>query len=172
MVKSLSALLIIDNRREVRCFHPSFPDFITSSLRCGESRFLVSLNVSNMRLARSCLELLNRHLRYNMADLDDCDVANGDVKDALRGVVRAHTGTPLPPALFYAATIWSRHVTATSGADSGLLDALSYFCHNHLFHWLELCSLINLLGRGPNTSLLRVINWCKVRSSFSQYLPF
>jgi hypothetical protein len=171
MIASLSSLLLGTSNEPVRIFHPSFLDFIVAQRRCGNPRFLISLDEHHLRLALGCFALLNQHLRYNMANLDDPDVANGDVKDLdarlCRGICDGgnHIGSSLPQALFYGARYWSAHVLATSAMNSELLDALGQFCNDHLFHWLELLSLIQGLTYTIQPKLLAVIQWCEVRSA-------
>jgi hypothetical protein len=176
-VESLSALLVNTSDELVRIFHPSFPDFIVDPQRCDDPRFLVSLEEHHLGLALSCLELLNQHLRYNMANLNNPDVANLRVED-LDGRLyqsiyhgRDHMQPSLPQALFYAAQYWTTHIFSSSATHSEeLLDALSRFCHQHLFHWLELLSLISSLDYSTQADLHAVIHWTEVQCS-SPTLP-
>jgi hypothetical protein len=172
VVGSLSALLLSTSDEPVRIFHPSFPDFIVSPRRCDNPRFLVSLEEHHLELALSCLALLNRHLRYNMANLEDPDVPNSKVKDLdgrmSRSIYQGRDDVQpsLPQALFYAAQYWTTHVLSSSATHSErLIDALSRFCHQHLFHWLELLSLIGSLAYSTQTDLHAVIRWTEVRCS-------
>jgi WD40 repeat protein len=165
VVESLSALLRSTSEEPVRIFHPSFPDFIVSPRRCDDPRFVVSLEEHHLRLALSCLALLNKHLRYNMANLEDPDVANSRVKDLDGRLARSiyelgnRVHPSLPQALFYAARYWTTHVVSSSSMHSEpLLDALSRFCNEHLFHWLELLSLIRGLAYGTQSNLLALIS--------------
>jgi hypothetical protein len=171
MVESLSALLLSSIDAPVRIFHPSFPDFIVDPRRCNDPRLLVSLEQHHLRLARSSLMLLNQHLRYNIAYLNNADIANSDVKD-LDGLLSrsiCHNGhdmgPSLPQALFYAARYWTTHMASVSSSavDSELLDALSCFCNDHLFHWIELLSLTRSLTYSTQSSLLAMIRWTEVR---------
>jgi WD40 repeat protein len=174
LVGSLSALLLSTEDESVRIFHPSFPDFIVSPRRCNDSRFFVPLEEHHFRLALSCLTLLNQHLRYNMANLDDPDLANSDVEDLEDRLLSSiceqgdHGVTSLPQALFYAARHWTTHVVSSSTTYSEeLLDALSRFCNEHLFHWLELLSLIRGLAYSTQSNLLAVISWFQENQRFA-----
>jgi hypothetical protein len=169
VVESLSALLLSTSDEPVRIFHPSFPDFIMSSRRCDDPRFLVSLEEHHLGLALSCLALLNQHLRYNMANLENPDVANTRVKDLdgrlsrkiYRG--RDHIQPSLPQALFYAAQYWTTHVVSSSATHSEeLLEALSRF---------ELLSLIRRLAYSTQSDLHAVICWTEVRCSSPSLSP-
>jgi hypothetical protein len=176
VVGSLSALLLSTSEEPVRIFHPSFPDFIIDSRRCDESRFLVVLDEHHLRLAHGCLTHLNSHLRYNIANLDGPDVANSNIDDLddrlLRGICREgdDVGLSLPQALFYAARHWTAHIVSIAAVDSKLVDALGCFCNDHLFHWLELLSLIRGLAFSTQSALLKVINWTEVRHAFPSIL--
>jgi hypothetical protein len=178
VVGSLSALLLNTSDEPVRIFHPSLPDFIVSPRRCEDPRFLVSLEEHHLGLALSCLALLNRHLRYNMANLGDPDVANSRVKDLDGRLSRSicqggvDIQPSLPHALFYAAQSWITHVVSSSATHSEeLLDALSSFCNQHLFHWLELLSLIRSLAYSTQSELHALICWTEVRYSSPSLLP-
>jgi WD40 repeat protein len=176
-VNSLSALILNENSEPVRIFHPSFPDFITDSRRCDDPRFLVFSEEHHLRLACGCLKLLNQHLRYNMANLDDPDLANSRVEDLdgrlLRGICHVHHIDHLRPsllqALLYAARYWATHVVSSSSTSFSeeSLDALSRFCDEHLFHWLELLSLIRGLAYSTQIHLLQVISWLQVNQRFA-----
>jgi hypothetical protein len=174
IVGTLSAVLLSESNEPVRIFHPSFPEFIVSPARCKYPRFLVSLDELHLRLACGCLALLNRHLRYNMANLDDPDLPNSNVEylehRLLSGICEKgdHAGPSLSQALFYAASHWTKHVVSSSTIDSEeLLDALSRFCDKHLFYWLELLSLIRGLAYSTQSNLLAVIAWSQVNQRFA-----
>jgi WD40 repeat protein len=175
MVESLSSLLLSTSHSEpVRIFHPSFPNFIVDPRRCDNPHFRVSLDDHHLRLALGCLMLLNKHLRYNMANLDDPDLANSYVENLEDRLLSSlceqdnHAVTSLPQALFYAARYWTTHVVSMSTDYSEeLLDALSRFCAEHLLHWLELLSLIQGLAYSTQSDLLAVISWSHVNQRFA-----
>jgi WD40 repeat protein len=174
MVESLSSLILSTHSEPVRIFHPSFPDFIVDPRRCEDPCFRVSLDEHHLRLARGCLAILNQYLRYNMANLDDPDLENSDVEDLEDRLLSSicekgdHAGPSLPEALFYAARYWTTHVVSSSTIYSEeLLDALSRFCDEHVFHWLELLSLIRGLAYSTQSNLLAVISWSQVNQRFA-----
>jgi hypothetical protein len=174
MVESLSSLLLSTHGEPVRIFHPSFPDFIVNPRRCEDPRFRVSLDEHHLRLALGCLAILNQHLRYNMASLDDPDLPNSNVEDLENRLLSGmgekgdHAGPSLPQALLYAARYWTKHVVSSSTIDSEeLLDALSRFCDEHIFHWLEILSLIREIAYSTQTNLLAVISWTQVEQRFA-----
>jgi hypothetical protein len=113
--------------------------------------------------------LLNHHLRYNIADLDDPDVRNSEAMNLddkiVQGICHGDPtlGLALPQALSYAARYWPTHIASTSTMDLDLLKTLSSFCDNHLLHWIELLSLTESLAYTTQSNLLAVIRWSEVR---------
>jgi hypothetical protein len=155
VVGHLSSLLA-DSTSGVRVFHPSFPDFAMDAARCKDPRLRVVPLVDHGIIARRCLLLMNEHLRYNICNLTDHMAANEDVK-GLDQVLCENVSD----ALRYAVCFWGTHLTACDFTDGSLLDALNEFCRKHLFHWVEVLSLLAHVPRAE-TALLDVIDWCEV----------
>jgi hypothetical protein len=177
--ESLSAFLLLKQGESVRIFHPSFPDFITNPKRCDDARFRVTVADHHRELAYGCLVLLNQHLCYDIANLGDPSIANVDIADldgkldsAVRSRLAARTpgithdsrlDHALPGVLRYACRYWTSHLASTVEADVTLRNELISFCHQNLFHWVELLSLIGAFPNADQT--LRVtIAWCEVRT--------
>jgi hypothetical protein len=158
VVGQLSSLLE-DGTSIVRVFHPSFPDFVSDAARCKDPRFRVVPPVDHGIIALRCLLLMNEHLRYNMCNLADHTVANEDV-EGLDQVLCENVSD----ALRYAVCFWCTHLTASDSTNGSLLDALEEFCRRHLFHWVELLSLLEQVPRAE-MALLEVIEWCEVCDS-------
>jgi hypothetical protein len=99
---------------------------------------------------------MNRHLRYNMCSLGDHSIANDEVQglDLL-------LCENVSDALRYAVYFWCIHLAASHSTTEILLDALDEFCRKHLFHWVEVLSLVKHVPRAE-TALLAVIEWCEV----------
>jgi hypothetical protein len=112
-----------------------------------------------------------------MANLNDPDVANSEVDDLddrlLGGISDKNGGgkLSLADAIFYAARHWTTHVASISAMSSEFVEVFSRFCHDHIFHWLELLSLIRSLTHSIQSSLLAVIHWSTVRSFSPSLLP-
>lgn len=64
LLKSVQSLLTLheDPDYPVRCFHKSFPDFITDPTRCLDKRFFVPSPDYHAELTLRCLTLMNRNL--------------------------------------------------------------------------------------------------------------
>jgi hypothetical protein len=52
----------------VRIFHPSFPDFMTNSTRCGDHRFFINTRESHAFLAQACLATFTERLSTTRGD--------------------------------------------------------------------------------------------------------
>jgi hypothetical protein len=157
-VYSLTSLLA-ESTSVVRVFHPSFPEFVIDAARCTDDRLRVVPAVDHGIIALRCLELMNQNLRYDICDLRDPTVANDDVSD-----LNAKLHESVQNALQYAACFWCAHLAACTSSDDSLLDVLDKFCQKHLFHWVEILSLVKSVPLAE-TALLRVIEWCEVRRS-------
>jgi hypothetical protein len=157
----LASLLLVDTDEPVRIFHLSFPDFMMNAGRCTMDSIRVNPRIDHGELALRALMILNKTLHYDMCDIRNPAMANRDVPD-LAGRLREKV--PNWNAVRYASCFWMNHVVECEKPGSELMKALDEFCHKHLFHWLEVLSLIDSLS-SLESELLRVIEWCKVRHS-------
>jgi hypothetical protein len=155
-VDSLSSLLA-DSTSGVRVFHPSFPDFVSNTSRIRDDRLCVVRTVEHGRIALRCLEIMNRHLRHNICSIQDPTVANEDIQD-----LDVRLRENVSDALRYAACFWCNHLAASDAPASLLTDALNDFCQKHLFHWVEVLSLVHHV-KSSDSALLKAIEWCNVR---------
>jgi hypothetical protein len=157
------ASLLADSAGVLQVFHPSFPDFAIDAARCTDSRLCVLPAVDHGLIALRCLELMNKQLHYNICTFQDPDVANKDVH-CLDEALREN----ISDALRYAACFWCSHLTASGAPESLLMNAMAEFCQNHLFHWVEVLSLVEHVIH-VETALLGAIEWCDVRPSVTQH---
>jgi hypothetical protein len=159
VVEQLSALVLYEFDKPTRIFHPSLPDFLTSSERCIDQRFFVASSAQHHHLAHRCLVIMNRQLRFNICKLSTPSVANTDVSDLHERLHKYMT-----EELCYAIQCWAAHLAASTIAapHSGLLEELLMFCNTHLLHWLEALSLTANLS-SVSEGLSGAITWCKVR---------
>jgi hypothetical protein len=158
-----SLLLVTTDDEPVRIFHPSFPDFMTDARRCAMPSLCVNPPIDHGVLASRCLSIMNETLHYDMCDIQNPAMDNKDVPDLAR---RLRDSVPRWNAVRYACCFWTRHLVEHEKPSSDLLDILDDFCRKHLFHWLEILSLIEHLS-SLEGELLQVIEWCKVEGSLS-----
>jgi hypothetical protein len=158
VLRCLTSLLLVNTDEPVRIFHPSFPDFMKDDGRCKMESLRVNPLVDHGTLASRCLSVLNRTLQYDMCDIRNPATANENVPDLAE---RLREKVPTWNAVRYACCFWPTHVVECEKPSGKLLEMLDDFCHQHLFHWLEVLSLIEYLPSLEGT-LLHVIEWCKV----------
>jgi cytidylate kinase len=165
LVRSLAAVVLGGGKEPVSLFHPSFLDFITNSGRCYDHRFLLNPGAQHSELAFHCLRAMNDEnagLRYNICGLEDPSVANENVADLDERLQR------VSEAVRYAAVFWAAHLFRSNELGDALEGELIMFCEKHLFHWVELLSLLGRLS-AVNEYLPRALEWCQVGSSSSAF---
>jgi WD40 repeat protein len=133
-------------------FHKSFPDFITDPLRCPSDRFHISPETGHLRLALSCLKLINNNLGQNLLSLPDYAL-NSEVQD-LEIRVKDH----ISDALQYACKSWYSHLTEVRGDVVAILSALRNFLQEGFLAWLEVLSVIGAT-RDAVVALERLMHW-------------
>jgi hypothetical protein len=157
VIRYLTSLLLVPTDDEpVRIFHPSFPDFMMDARRCTMESLRVNPPIDHGVLASRCLSIMNQTLHYDMCDIQNPATENSKV---LAGRLRKKV--PSWNAVRYACCFWTKHLVECDKPCNDLLEMLDDFCRQHLFHWLEVLSLIEYLS-SLEGELLQVIEWCKV----------
>jgi hypothetical protein len=155
VVASLSSVLA-DSSNGVRVFHPSFPDFACDASRIKDPRLCVVPTVEHGLIALRCLEIMNKNLHYDICNIQDITITNKDVRDL---DMMLHEN--VSDALRYAACFWCNHLAASGAPGMLLMNALVEFCQKHLFHWVEVLSLVDHVAPAE-AALPRAIEWCEV----------
>jgi hypothetical protein len=151
MVIDSLASLLAESTSGIRVFHPSFPDFAKDATRCKDARLCVVPSVDHGMIALHCVTIMNKQLRYDLCNIQDPAVANKDVQNL----------SDVPDVVRYAACFWCTHIASSGVPDVSLLDALEEFCRKHLFHWMEVLSLVEYVPPAE-LSLMKTIEWCEV----------
>jgi hypothetical protein len=133
-------------------FHKSFPDFITDPLRCPNKRFHIPPKTGHLKLAQSCLELMNNNLEQNVLSLPDYAL-NSEVKD-LEMRVEGHIST----ALQYACKSWFSHLIEIRGDVADIVSILRSFLQEGFLAWLEVLSVIGA-ARDAIVALEKLMLW-------------
>ena len=149
----LTSVIHIPNAKEatVAPFHASFPDFITSPIRCSPDRFssgrssfrALGASEGHKLLALKCLTLMNRLLKYNICE----------IPTELTLSRRGRTNSPenvgkISEALKYSCLHWAAHLAKVGVFDPELVKGLHVFLHEHLLHWIECLSTLGELQTG------------------------
>jgi Tol biopolymer transport system component/cytidylate kinase len=166
LVRRLAAVVLGGGQEPVSLFHPSFLDFITSNERCHDRRFLLQPSIHHQELACGCLRAMNdavTGLRYNICGLADPFTAKKDVADLDQRLQR------VSEAVRYASVYWAAHLSCVEDeAGDALERELVTFCEKHLFHWIELLSLLDQLS-ALKEYLFKSLEWCQVGLSFGAF---
>ncbi|KAH9051943.1 hypothetical protein EDB87DRAFT_627171 [Lactarius vividus] len=83
--------------------HTSFRDFLINKEKSGD--FSIVLQDAHYGLARSCLDLVLRDLRFNICNIESSYLANKDIQD-----LEARVSEHLPPPLLYACRFYDGHL--------------------------------------------------------------
>jgi hypothetical protein len=162
-VRALSSVLMITHipgskefSETVSTFHLSFREFLVDPHRCSAEYFLVKPAEHHHQLLASCLRLLNNWLRYDICGIQKPSRANAEIQDLPERLAKS-----LPEAVRYACLFWPAHLVAGGPLAESVAVVLHEFCMRHLFHWLEVLSLLDALS-SAGKHLPRVAVWCQV----------
>jgi hypothetical protein len=165
-VRALGSVFIISNAsglerfsETVSTFHPSFRDFLGDPRRCSDGHFLVKPAEHHSELLHRCLQLLNEHLKHDVCGIRSPGLANVEIHDLSGRLSKA-----VPEAVRYACKYWQVHFVASGSLSESVSAALLELCTDHLFHWLEVVSLLGELS-SVGKHLPRSIAWCQVSIS-------
>jgi hypothetical protein len=167
-VRSLGSVLLISASsgpnperfsETVSTFHPSFRDFLVDPQRCSDGHFLVEHAEHQHELLHHCLQLMIQHLRHDVCGIRNPGLANVEIKNLPGCLEQA-----VPEAVWYACKYWQVHFVASGSLSGSVSAALLELCTDHLFHWLEVVSLLGELS-SVGKRLPRSIAWCQVSIS-------
>jgi len=146
-------LVPVDESKEIRIFHKSFPDFLQDGDRCTNPRFHIDPEVYHTGMAISCLELV-MGLKMNPCSLPPFTM-NQDVVDLPQLLE-----DKVDKAMQYACTYWARHLRL-SPVSGGHLDQTIILTIDMLKRaplWVEVMSLENHLEEVIH-SMNMVLDW-------------
>jgi hypothetical protein len=169
-LRRISAILNYqhDTSDPVRLMHLSFPDFLSDAGRCSEvSQYVVNTAEDHLLMTERCLEIMNKHLQYNVCKLRDPSLFHNEVP-GFAAQVDAHISGFLRYACRFWVAHWMHHIRAAGFQPREPLG-LAVFCEHHLLHWIEVLSLTGDMNAVQQVmpELIFVMN---VRSSHPQYL--
>ncbi|KAF9782707.1 hypothetical protein BJ322DRAFT_1219896 [Thelephora terrestris] len=125
-----------DANSPVLPFHKSFPDFITSTLRCPNERFLITPRTAHLKITLSCLELMNVSLQQNPLSIPSYAL-NSEVKG-----LKERARNEIDYALQYACKFWYCHLMEAREGISDIFPALQSFLQERFLAWLEVLSVL------------------------------
>jgi len=143
-----------DFTQPVKPFHKSFPDFITDSSRCTDTRFYISPKSLHLELAMNCLRMMNEGLEQNLLSLPDYAL-NSEVED-----LETRIDDRISIALRYTCRSWHNHLIKIEGDVSGIVSYLRVFLEEKFLAWLEVVSAIGAVG-GAVVALESLMSWLR-----------
>ncbi|KAF9009635.1 hypothetical protein BDQ17DRAFT_1421800 [Cyathus striatus] len=148
-----------DSLAPVRIFHPSFSEFLTTSQRCQDRRFLIQEPPTHARLALRCFEVMQDQLSRNMCKIESKYVMNDEIPQLEERLKKY-----VSPELSYACRYWSIHLSKAGTVSSyELFQSLSQFCFKKLLYWIEVLSLQGKFSRCIE-NIVGAQTWCKANS--------
>jgi hypothetical protein len=154
-----SVILMPENEADsVNIFHPSFPDYMQNPSRCKVLNLSVSSGDAHLSVALACLRIMNECLYRDICNIRDFTIENRKISD-----LPARLNHFVPEWLEYACVHWISHVVSAIVVRP-LIEELEKFCKNHIFHWIEVLSLLQNLDAGYH-GLPRTLDWSRVSSS-------
>jgi hypothetical protein len=160
-VGALAAFLFVTDTSDpsvatVQIFHPSLRDFLCDPERCRDQHFFVDTSDQHHALAHRCLGILNQTLVRDICRLENPTRPNSEIPSLIEQL-RRH----VPEAVRYACVFWPVHLCAAKSLSDSICTSLLTFCRTHLFHWIELLSLLARLPAAAD-HLPTVISWLGV----------
>ena len=140
----------------IQIHHISLYDYLISPTT-AESVWFIDADTEKKRLALRCLELMKRHLRFNICNLESSFVLNDDVPDFNERVKKN-----ISPALRYACLHWASHLRDIPYSEE-LKRQLDHFVYKQLLHWVEVLSLTKRLHPFLGSTLKNALEWIEVR---------
>jgi hypothetical protein len=162
-VDALSAFLFVADVQDpsmavVHTFHPSLRDFLCDPKRCRDRHFLVDISVQHHVLAGRSLLVMDQPgaLQRDICRLENPSRANSEIPD-----LAVRLQSYVPGSVQYACAFWPVHLCVGESLSDTICASLLTFCRTHLFHWIELLSLLARLPAAA-THLPTLISWLRV----------
>jgi hypothetical protein len=154
LLESVQSLLALreDIDHPIQPFHKSFSDFITDPARCTDMRFYVPPGYHTELVIR-CLELMEKSLKRNMCSVPDYAL-NSEVVDLQERVKKCG----VRGALEYACRSWHTHLQTKTDRIADVIPALRSFLEGKFLFWLEVLSVLGVLGDAAR-ALNAVMEW-------------
>ncbi|KAG9033497.1 hypothetical protein FS837_002447, partial [Tulasnella sp. UAMH 9824] len=158
-IQDLRSVFVIpassDSVEPIRCFHPSFYDFITTPGRESGS-FFITMTDGHARLATLCIQTMHALLKKDPCCIGNPWSLNSEVPD-----LDARLDGAAPNHLRYSCRFFCSHISLCTVRDENLGQILDSFCESRLLMWLEMMSLLGDID-GAINSVQLLKTWCDV----------
>ncbi|KAH7915633.1 hypothetical protein BJ138DRAFT_997421 [Hygrophoropsis aurantiaca] len=157
VVNDLSSVLLVLEFQPVRIYHTSFRDFLASPQRAKQ--FFVDGAVYHRLIAQLCFEVMSKHLKRDMCNIEDPSLLNREIMD-LPDLCSRY----IDESVRYACCYWAYHLAQVphiGGLNDKLISVLQTFLQGSLLYWVETLSLLGVLDSA--VMMLRdASSWLKV----------
>jgi hypothetical protein len=141
---TLTSVLVVPDDTDadgvVRPLHKSFFDFVLQQAGRIHPNLTIDLMSASARITELCLWQCNGLLHLDICNIRDPSLFNSEVPD-----LQALLGRYVSSSLRYACKFWAFHFweyILAAGSGCQVPIGLDNFCEKHLFHWIEVLSLI------------------------------
>ena len=169
LLESVQSLLALreDTDHPIQPFHKSFSDFITDPDRCTDLRFYIPPGYQ-AKLAICCLELMGKSLKRNMCWGPDY-VLNSQVADLQERIKECG----IRGGLEYACRSWHTHLQTKTDQIGDVISALRGFLEGKFLFWLEVLSVLGVVGDAARAldATMKWLNKVRLNSRIVRCLP-
>jgi hypothetical protein len=148
-----SVLHVSEHSGLISTLHASFPDYMFD--RSRSKRFYCDEGSHSHMLARRCLEVMKKELRFNICDLESSLIPDSEVVDLQKRIEKN-----ISPVLSYACRYWPDHLGRAAGSDE-LCAMVDEFLSQRLLFWMEVLNLKQCMVMGSG-GLVKVQAWLVV----------
>lgn len=154
-----------DRSKPIRIIHPTFAEFLLNSSAEKPDVLNINPNVQHASLFLRCMELIGG-LERNVCGITKPSLFFDEVP-RLADIVK----TCIPAHMVYACRHWNTHMggCASGALPTTIYDSLQEFLAGDLLHWLEACSLLQILDDAV-AALAEAERVCEVSRHFRPYL--
>jgi hypothetical protein len=142
----------------IRPLHQSFFDFVLQQSVLIHPELAIDSIIAAAHITELCLWQCNDLLHLDICDIQDPSLLNHEVPDLIARLEK-HVSKALRYACKFWMFHWLKHIRV-AGSTFQVPMGLDDFCDKHLFHWIEVLSLIEGLDVVWRVmpELLRVVN--------------
>jgi hypothetical protein len=165
--KLSSVISIVGINKVLHVRHISFTEFLCDPTQCP-SPFTIDPAAHSRNFVSACLRLIKQGLKDNICELWTSRLPDEDIPD-----LTDHTQKSVSFRLSYSCRFWAEHLRDTPSETpfrDHLLNEIKDFFDNHLFHWLQVMSLIKE-GPAASAALVCTALWSEVSPCVSCYIP-
>ena len=146
LLVNLRSVILLGDDDIPRIYHKSFPDFITDSKLCQDTKLLIDSMTCHMQITICCFQVMDKRLKRNILGLGvPARFMNNE--DGLKAdrITEEQIQEKIPQHLRYACVYWVNHLEVANMEDEALMNGLDKFAHGYMLYWLEVLSLIGKL---------------------------